>query len=62
MAKEFFAKGCRREVKARAGESLFERDWEVLVIKRDPASGEYSTTTLCCESSRELEALAVLCC
>ena len=30
--------------------SLFERDWEVFVIKRDPASSKFSWFTACCEA------------
>lgn len=30
---------------------LFNRDWEVLVIKKDADSGEYRTKILCCEEA-----------
>lgn len=34
---------------------LFERDWEVFVVKRDPETGEFVTSTVAAE---ELEILA----
>ncbi len=47
------AKACCSSAfeKAKQGEllgSLFSRDWQVFVIRRDAVSGEYTTTTLCC--------------
>lgn len=28
---------------------LFERDWEVFVVRRDEGSGSFKTETACCE-------------
>jgi hypothetical protein len=30
-------------------EWLFDKDWEVFVIRRDPESGKFDWFTLCCE-------------
>ena len=30
---------------------LFERDWEVFVVKRDPASGSFAAFTACCDDA-----------
>jgi hypothetical protein len=46
-----FRSTCRNDADNVSGRSLFERDWEVFVIKRDPATGKYSTNTLCCEQA-----------
>ena len=33
------------------GDPLFDRDWEVFVIKRDEQTGEYRTQTVCCDEA-----------
>jgi hypothetical protein len=33
---------------------LFERDWEVFVVKRDPESGKFVTETVPAEESAEI--------
>lgn len=30
---------------------LFDHDWEVFVVKRDSATGEFVTKTACCEDA-----------
>lgn len=42
---------CRQEADRTAAKSLFEREWEVFVVKRDPATGQYHGHTLCCETA-----------
>jgi hypothetical protein len=32
---------------------LFDRDWEVFVIRRDSETGAYATQTACCEENLE---------
>jgi len=32
------------------GDPLFDRDWEVFVIKRDEHTGEFRTQTVCCDA------------
>lgn len=31
--------------------SMFEREWEVFVIKRDPITGKLKGETVCCEAA-----------
>ncbi|MBX3298059.1 MAG: hypothetical protein KF736_01190 [Acidobacteria bacterium] len=62
MAKRNMQSGCGREVLPEPGRQLFDRDWEVLVIERDPVSGKYRTRTLCCESSPLIKKPALPCC
>ncbi|MFL6468222.1 MAG: hypothetical protein ACJ72Z_09730 [Pyrinomonadaceae bacterium] len=33
------------------GDPLFDRDWEVFVIKRDERTGEFQTQTICCDEA-----------
>lgn len=40
---------CRENSDGEYFKSLFEREWEVFVIKRDEASGGHNWFTLCCE-------------
>jgi hypothetical protein len=35
----------------REGENLFEKEWGVLVFKRDPESGKYSSEVYCCDDA-----------
>jgi len=42
---------CREDADRAAFKSLFEREWEVFVVKRDPASGKFHGHTLCCETA-----------
>ena len=32
---------------------LFDRDWEVFVVRRDAETGDYATQTACCEGVAE---------
>ena len=32
------------------GDPLFDRHWEVFVIKRDEHTGEFRTQTVCCDA------------
>jgi len=41
---------CCGDVDRHYGESLFDKDWEVFVIKRNDESGRFDWFTLCCES------------
>ena len=36
------------------GDPLFDRDWEVFVVKRDPESGKFITETVHAEESAEV--------
>jgi len=47
----YIRSACKREADQQALKSLFERDWEVFVIKHDPATGQYRSQTLCCDSA-----------
>lgn len=42
---------CRGDADRKAIKSLFDREWEVFVVKRDPATGKYRGHTLCCETA-----------
>lgn len=42
---------CRKDADRRAFKSLFEREWEVFVVKRDPSTGGYKGETVCCEEA-----------
>jgi hypothetical protein len=35
----------------RENRSLFENDWGVLVLKRDPDTGKYRSETYCCDDA-----------
>ncbi len=43
---------CREESDRRYFGSLFERDWEVFVIKQDRRTGTHNWFTLCCETAK----------
>ena len=56
---------CREESDRRYFGSLFERDWEVFVIKKDSRTGTHNWFTLCCESAKindESNINAAACC
>ena len=56
---------CREESDRRYFASLFERDWEVFVIKKDLQTGTHNWFTLCCETARikdESKFTAAACC
>jgi hypothetical protein len=40
---------CRREADKRFFGSMFEREWEVFVIRQDPATGRFNGETVCCD-------------
>jgi len=42
---------CREESGRKKSRPLFERDWEVFVIKRDEQTGKHIWFTLCCEAA-----------
>jgi hypothetical protein len=42
------AKACCRAILSKLNSDLMNKEWEVLVIKRDADSGNYVTETLCC--------------
>ncbi len=54
---EKFKAGCRTTSSNNAGtnaefnKNLFDREWEVFVIKRDEATGEFIGSTACCALS-----------
>lgn len=50
-AKCYLRSTCRKNADRAAIKSLFEREWEVFVIKRDPATGKYRGHTLCCDTA-----------
>ena len=43
---EIRARVFDREKREAARDPLFEREWEVFVVKRDPETGEYRTETV----------------
>ena len=43
---------CANQSHQRYFESLFERDWEVFVIKHDKERGGFDWFTLCCETAQ----------
>ena len=45
---------CRRDADRRFVASMFEKDWEVFVIKRDSETGRYKSFTLCCEAANTI--------
>ena len=47
----YLRSACRQDADRDAFKSLFEREWEVFVIKRDPATGKFRGHTLCCEAA-----------
>jgi hypothetical protein len=40
---------CRTDRERKDSKDLFAEDWEVFVIKHDPARGRFDWFTLCCE-------------
>ncbi len=46
---------CRSDSDKRYFESLFERNWEVFVIKRNSRDEKFDWFTLCCETADELK-------
>jgi hypothetical protein len=42
---------CKNESNKRYFASLFEKDWEVFVIKRDNGNDKFDWFTLCCEEA-----------
>jgi hypothetical protein len=42
-----------RETHEAKRDPLFEREWEVLVVKRDPETGEYRTETVSAEQLKQ---------
>ena len=42
---------CKNESDRRFVDKLFERDWEVFVIKRNDDEGRFDWFTLCCEEA-----------
>ena len=61
-AKCYLRSACRQEADAAANRSLFERDWEVFVIKHDPTTGGYRSQTLCCDTAPVKLDNAAVCC
>jgi hypothetical protein len=45
---------CREESDRQYFGNLFERDWEVFVIKHDESRGKHTWFTLCCEAANAL--------
>jgi hypothetical protein len=43
---------CSTESNRKFVDSLFEKDWEVFVIRRDEKDGKFNWFTLCCEAGR----------
>ena len=50
-AKCYLRSICKQESDLAANRSLFEREWEVYVVKWDPSSRRYASLTLCCDSA-----------
>ena len=42
---------CKKKSFRERLESLFDKDWEVFVIRRDTESGSFDWFTLCCEGA-----------
>lgn len=42
---------CRERTDRAYFDSLFDRDWEVFVIRRDDVSAKYNWFTACCEAA-----------
>ncbi len=42
---------AEEEDSALTNDTLFDRNWEVFVIKRDEDTGEFTSTTVCCETA-----------
>ncbi|CAN5447582.1 hypothetical protein BH10ACI2_BH10ACI2_06030 [soil metagenome] len=42
---------CRTEADREYLKSLFEREWEVFVIRQDPVTGKPKGETVCCENA-----------
>ena len=42
---------CRIDADREFRRSLFEREWEVFVIRHDPETGKLKGETICCESA-----------
>lgn len=61
-AKCYLRSVCRQEIDNAANKSLFERDWEIFVIKRDPETGTYRSQTLCCDAAPITLDAAAACC
>lgn len=62
-AKCYLRSLCTPERDAAASKSLFERDWDVFVVKHDPATGKYRSQTLCCDAApTTLGTVAAACC
>ncbi|CAN5395294.1 hypothetical protein BH10ACI3_BH10ACI3_11270 [soil metagenome] len=54
--KSSFEKLCRRifggcENGGTSGGELFEKDWEVFVVRFDPETGKHVGLTFCCENA-----------
>ncbi|MBK6723375.1 MAG: hypothetical protein IPO41_12110 [Acidobacteria bacterium] len=45
---------CRQDADRYAFRSLFEREWEVFVVKRDPVNGGFKGETVCCEEALQI--------
>lgn len=60
----YFRSPCKAKADRQAFRSLFERDWEVFVIKKDQQTGGHKWFTLCCESANvnvQNKALSAVC-
>ena len=42
---------CWREADGQFFGALFEREWEVFVIREDPATGGFKGQTICCDAA-----------
>ena len=43
---------CGKESDRKYFDTLFDRDWEVFVIRRDEEKGKFDWFTLCCETGQ----------
>ncbi len=63
----YIRSACREKSDRDYVKSMFERDWEVFLIKRDPNTGKFVGETLCCDYAAasggyEHRSIAAACC
>lgn len=47
----YLRSACREDADRKALKSLFEREWEVFVVKPDLVNGGFKGETVCCEEA-----------
>lgn len=63
----YIRSACRENSDREYFKSMFDSDWEVFVIKRDPTTGKFKGETLCCDYAAasggyEYQSIAAACC